>query len=635
MVLPILSFFCLFTFYSENFDPNQAELENQNDRVTQVQKAPKSIEEIDNLNNHAFSLKGNYPDSLYIYANITLEASQKIGYQKGIAHSYTNFGVYHYQKSNHGQSVENYLKAKDIFTKEKLFNKSASTSNNIGLVYFRERDFEKALAYHQEAIDMADENESLSNIANYKLNKAMVLANLKSFEEALPTYYEAIRDLEKSGESAYISNAYLNLGNQFGANGKIDSVKKYFDKGLIAAIESSEFEALAYAYTSQIKYYVVTENPKEALKFAEKSLTNALKSGSVFNISDAYHTVAALQEDTGDIKGALSSLRNHYTYKDSLRRKEQTLEIARIEATKKIESEKAIFDLELQNKEQSNKQKALIIGQLIFLICAIVILFILVAKNLSKSKVRNQLLHQKNKEIATLAKNLKSLNNHQNQIFGVIGHDLKGPVNSLITVTELLTEKQLNIEELSEIMPHLNNEIRRAGVTLENLLHWALSQKEGESIQHEWFQLKSLFLEVVDSLLYAIDHKKLKINLDIDDEIMLYADKQMVEISFRNLIANAIKFTNEEGSISCIARTENDIVKISIEDNGVGIDPETLEKLNKNELVSNFGTDNEKGTGLGLALCKGYVEKNNGSLVIESEVGKGTKIKVSFEYKEV
>lgn len=631
MALSTLSLFCLLTINFTVFDSRNPIEENTPEKTLQEIKNPQSIEEIDSLNNHAFSLKGSFPDSLFLYATITLEASRKIDYQKGIAHSLSNFGVYHYQKSNHGQALDNYLKAKDIFTKEKLFNKSASTSNNIGLVYFREKDYKKALEYHQEAIEMADENESITNVANYKLNKALALNKLNSFEDALPTYFEAIRDLEKTGENIYIANAYLNLGNQFGANGKLDSVKKYFDKGLELAEKTTDSEILSFAYTSQIKYYVVTAKPKEALHFAEKSLSNALKSGSISTIADAYHTIAGLQEDSGNEKGALENIRNHYIYKDSLRRNEQTLEIGRIEAQKNLETEKALFDLELENNQKSNQQKALIISQLIFLIFAIVGLFIFVSKNLKKSKEKNLLLYNKNTEIAKLAENLKQLNNHQNQIFGIIGHDLKGPINSLITVTEMIADNDLSQEELNEIMPHMNNEIRRAGLTLENLLHWALSQKEGESIHPDIFNLKKLIIEIISSLQYAIDHKQLSVNLDIPEELNLYADQQMIEISIRNLIANAIKFTKKKGAIACKAYSENNQTLIIIEDNGTGIDSETLQKLNQNQLISNFGTNKEKGTGLGLALCKGYIEKNKGTLEIKSKPGVGTKVKLIFE----
>jgi len=631
MTLSNFFLFCFHSFYLFNFTSPEILIEQQEDVLLQEIKKPKSIEEIDAMNNHAFSLKGSYPDSLLLFASISLEASQKSNYQKGIAHSYTNYGVYHYQKANHGQAVEFYLKANDIYIKEKLLNKSASTSNNIGSVYYREKDFQKALEYHQKAIDISDENESLTNLANYKLNKATALSKLKSFEEALPTYFEAIRDLEKSGENVYIATGYLNLGNQFGAHAEFDSVKKYFDKGLETAEKTTDFEILSYAYTSQIRYYTAIEKPRDALKYAERSLKNSLTSGSNYNISEAYFAVAGLQEATGDIKGALENLKNHYMYKDSLRENEQTLQIARLEAQKSIEKEKALFDLELKNKEESNQQKALIIAQLIFLVITVVVLFFLVSKNLRKSKERNQILSVKNQEIEELAANLKSLNTHQNQIFSIIGHDLRGPVNSLIAVTDLISEKQLDQVELEEIIPSLSSEIKRAGITLENLLHWALSQREGQSILPIDFNLKHLFEEIIASLQYAIDRKKLQIKLQIPHEIELHADKQMIEISLRNLISNAIKFTKKNGSISCIAKIENNKILILIEDTGTGIDSKTLAKLNQNILISNFGTQNEKGTGLGLALCKGYIEKNRGTIEISSEVGVGTKVLLRFE----
>ncbi|SNS69456.1 Signal transduction histidine kinase [Belliella buryatensis] len=590
----------------------------------------KTEEAIDELNNRAFNLRGSYPDSLLIYAAKTLEASQNLNYQLGIAQSYTNFGVYHYQKSNNGTAIDYYLKAKEIYDQLKLTSKSASTSNNIGLIYFREKDYKKALEYHQEAIDLTEKEDNFLNRANYKLNKALAVNFVDSFDQALPIYYEAIRDLEQTNDYGYLSNAYLNLGNRFGANGKLDSVKKYFDKGLMMAQKTDDFEALSYAYTSQIKYYVATDNPDEALDFAEKSLSNALKSGVISNISDAYNTISQLQESLGNVQGALDNLKNHYTYKDSLRQKEQTLEIARIEGNKLLEREKAIFDLELKTKEKSNQQKLLIIGLLFILFLISIILFIMVNRNLNKSKKQYQLLKTKNEEIRMLAMNLKRMNEHQNQIFSIIGHDLTGPVKSLVAVAELINEKQLDSEDLSEIMPHLSMEIKRAGITLENLLHWSISQKEGENINPEHFNLKLLFNEITNSLQYAIDHKQHQIKIEVDDSLMLYADKQMIQIALRNILSNAIKFTNKGGLISCSANVTHDKMMICIEDNGIGISEINLAKLEENNLVSSFGTNQEKGTGLGIALCKRYVEKNNGEMEIQSKVNQGTIICLSF-----
>lgn len=589
-----------------------------------------SKEAIDELNDYAFNLKGSYPDSLLIYATNTLKASQELNYQLGIAQSYTNFGVYHYQKSNNGTAIDYYLKAKEIYDQLQLTSKSASTSNNIGLIYFREKDYKKALEYHQQAIDLTEKEDNFLNRANYKLNKALAVNFVESFDQALPIYYEAIRDLEQTNDYGYLSNAYLNLGNRFGANGNLDSVKKYFDKGLRFAEMTTDFESLSYAYSSQIKYYVATDNPKEALSFAEKSLSNALKSGVISNISDAYITVSQLQESLGNINDALENLKNHYTYKDSLRQKEQTLEIARIEGNKLLEREKAIFDLELKTKEKSNQQKLLIIALLFVLFLTSVILFIMVKRNLNKSKKQYQLLKAKNKEIKELVKSLKSMNEHQNQIFSIIGHDLSGPVKSLEAVMELINEKQLDSDDLSEIMPHLSLEIKRAGITLENLLHWAISQKEGENINPDHFNLKLLFDEITNSLQYAIDHKKHQVNIEVNNSLKLYADKQMIQIALRNILSNAIKFTKKEGLIACTAKVDRDKIKICIEDNGIGISAANLAKLEENNLVSSFGTNQEKGTGLGIALCKRYVEKNNGQMEISSKVNQGTKICLSF-----
>lgn len=219
---------------------------------------------------------------------------------------------------------------------------------------------------------------------------------------------------------------------------------------------------------------------------------------------------------------------------------------------------------------------------------------------------------------------LQKLNSLKDRLFSIIAHDLRGPLHNLQEVLSLVNANLLSEEERESLMQDLSRSVDQSVGLMENLLSWANSQQKGESIKRESFNLNDLLLEVLHSINALLEKKSLKVTLDMDQSALVLADKEMIKIVLRNLISNAVKFSNESTIISISARPGKKGLEIAVSDEGIGMSAEVLRKLFSLDLRSRRGTSNEEGSGLGLMLCKDFIEKNSGSLNVKSEEGKGS-----------
>ena len=239
----------------------------------------------------------------------------------------------------------------------------------------------------------------------------------------------------------------------------------------------------------------------------------------------------------------------------------------------------------------------------------------------------NKRLKKESKVREEKEKLLKEANATKDKFFSIIAHDLKTPFNSLLGFSEILVEEinGNNFENIKKYTQHIYDILIQSYALLNNLLDWSLSQTGGMKFKPEKINFNEISNELIDYLKNIAQNKKLVINSNINDNLELIADKNMLTTIIRNLVSNAIKYSSQGGEITISASTDNKETRISVKDTGIGINAEDLEKLFKiEESISTKGTENEKGTGLGLILCKEFLEKHNGKIWAESKFGKGT-----------
>ncbi len=219
---------------------------------------------------------------------------------------------------------------------------------------------------------------------------------------------------------------------------------------------------------------------------------------------------------------------------------------------------------------------------------------------------------------------LQQLNDLKNKLFSIIAHDLRNPILSLKEIMNLLNEGVITEDELKNYLPIISKNITSTSSLLENLLNWSRSQLKGERIHATSFDIKTATVIQVQLLERAALKKKIHIQNNVSGEHMVYADRDMVELVIRNLLNNAIKYCKENDRIEINSCKENNRVKICIKDTGIGIAEENINQLFGMNNFSTSGTNNETGTGLGLLLCREFIEKNKGIIWVESKLGLGS-----------
>ncbi len=223
--------------------------------------------------------------------------------------------------------------------------------------------------------------------------------------------------------------------------------------------------------------------------------------------------------------------------------------------------------------------------------------------------------------------NLRESNKTKDKFFSIIAHDLRGPFNTMLGFSEILNKKfdKYSTIEKKKILCIINEDLQNTYKLLENLLYWSRSQRGIVDFKPETINLYLLSEESIELLSQTAENKSIKLINQIPEKIYIYADIDMLSTIIRNLISNAIKFTNTGGEIVIKAEYNYKLTKITVSDNGCGISKDIQLKLfDISESISTKGTKNETGTGLGLILCKEFVEKHGGNIWVESEVGQGS-----------
>jgi len=245
---------------------------------------------------------------------------------------------------------------------------------------------------------------------------------------------------------------------------------------------------------------------------------------------------------------------------------------------------------------------------------------ICVSRNISDRKKIEKEIKDKNQE-------LLKLNSEREKFFSIIAHDLKSPFQGLIGSSEILADQYNSLSEKEKLafIDGIKILSRNSYLLLENLLEWTMLQTGNMSFNKEFFNLLVELHPTLSLLKQTASNKNIELNYEIDNMLFINADKIMLSTIIRNLVSNSIKFTNRNGLINLIVEKVDHSIKFSIIDNGIGIEKENLDKLfTLDKSYLHKGTDNEKGTGLGLILCKEMIEKHCGSIHVSSEVGKGT-----------
>jgi signal transduction histidine kinase len=269
--------------------------------------------------------------------------------------------------------------------------------------------------------------------------------------------------------------------------------------------------------------------------------------------------------------------------------------------------------------------RQMVVLEIVLLAVALAYRYNLLKKEIAQKDLEH--LHQIEKTIhlKTQTDNLESLNQAKDKLFSIIGHDLRSPINSLQGALYLLNNETINQEQFLEISKKLQKNVESLQFTFDNLFQWAYSQMGGIKTHIERINLNQIIQQNIAFLQGNANYKNIQIRNEIPDELWAKADADQISLVVRNLINNAIKFTPTNGHITLKAQQNSGSVDVSITDTGVGMSPDLVAQVfNRHTITTSRGTAGEKGTGLGLLLCKEMIENNHGIIWVNSAENQGS-----------
>ncbi|MCK9211055.1 MAG: tetratricopeptide repeat-containing sensor histidine kinase [Ignavibacteriaceae bacterium] len=388
---------------------------------------------------------------------------------------------------------------------------------------------------------------------------------------------------------------------------------------------------IARAYKGLGQRFLLGNNLIEAQENFEKSVVIGEKSSIKFILRDAFANLAEIYERQGKTDKALAAMKQYNEY--NLQIENEGMQKRLLDLKNKSEYDKYRRSLDVQ-KYENEKQKiylAVTISAILFLLIIAIILF----RMNNKRKKINLLLQEKNlliegqsKEIKLKNVELLELNEAKEKLFSIIAHDLRSPFNTLINIAIMLKEDyhEFSDDERLEYITAFEETAIKTFELVENLLNLSASRTGRISFNPVIVETAKIADKIINLCIPQANKKEIKLLNTIDKNSTAFVDPSMLEIIIRNLMNNAIKYCKTGGRVELSAYKEDQKLFIAVHDNGIGMDDATQENIfNINVIHSKMGTGGERGTGLGLGLCKEFVEKNGGRIWVESELDKGSK----------
>ncbi len=613
----------------------------------------------------------------------TISIRKELNDARQLASTYNEIGTLYAQQGMLADALKNYLNSLKIRQEENLTTDMSRSLVNIGITYRQLKSHQNALKYFNQALSItSDELDPIGKSYIY-IHLGNTYMDLKNPTEAIVNYAEAIEFRKKVGNEQLISQAMRNLAVAYAENNQFAKANSMFDGALEIAQQKNDektqadifnelgnlslkeekliqainyFEKASTIYGSnfnlerrglcirkigetQLKlkdYAKAIDNLTLALTLAQSTENFKLKELTLLALYDYYNK-------TGQPTEALSYYKMHIAVRDSLNKQVQQeaiwqasldLELnKKAEEIKQIEGEVETLRTEAQLKTLQLEQQTLFRNFLVVISLFILVIAIGSVYSYIVIRRKNTTLNLANDKLALSESELKKLVQTKDKLFSIIAHDLRSPFTALVGLTEVLATDSASMDQAKrdEIGEIIHGSSTKLLSLIDNLLHWSRSQTGKITINPQKININSLTHDVTSVLQLQATPKNIELINETPNNIHIEADYNTMSTVMRNLISNAIKFTEPNGKVTIAASQSISDTTISVTDSGVGISPENQEKLFKLEhSYSTKGTSNETGTGLGLVVCKEFVEQNNGTITVTSSLKEGTTFYVTF-----
>jgi signal transduction histidine kinase len=575
------------------------------------------------------SIQGDFASAIK-YNNLALNIYYQLKDSSGIAIAYNNLGTNYTSLGKFDESYFYHTQSYRIALnsdKEKL--QQAISLHNIGGVFKDLGQYDKAIDYLNLSLKISREIKDLEGEPYHYNEMGDIYIRKKLYDSALIALQLSLRYTRerKLSINELEPTVILNIAKTYRLLNNNALARTYYDSAFVTFKKNDNQYGIAQIDLGR-GLVLMTENKfADAQKLLEKSAETAHRLNAWTLEIECYENLSKLLEESGDYKKSLIYIKQQHQLKDSLFSQGMQAKLlqdqVRFETASKEEQIKALTKMEQLRKSEVKKQE-LISNILVVAIALTGILLFTVYRSGQRRIKINKLLLEHQEEIKKRSVELEQLNKVKDKFFSIISHDLRSPMNALSGILDLMDKDKISPEEFKRLNKELRVQFNHTKTLINNLLDWTLLQMDKLKIQFEKIDLNQL-AESNIKLLTSLHLKEIKINNLIGSSLFALGDSNMINLVLRNLLTNAIKFSEAGHTIEIDAKEDADNYILSVKDQGVGISPEVQKLLfEKTTGYSTRGTANEKGTGLGLILCKEFVERNGGRIWLESSLGKGS-----------
>ncbi|MEP0293794.1 MAG: tetratricopeptide repeat-containing sensor histidine kinase [Reichenbachiella sp.] len=566
-------------------------------------------------------------DSALLNLEQALHLFEELNNRRGIGQTYRSLGTCYFFLNNFYKSLEYSHKSLSILEELGLKEEIANILTNIGSLHSIQYNPKEALDYYTKALNIFEE-------LGIKFKRAVCLYNISDMHIRIGSYSDALDNLEKSmvileelNLKTMIPSGLNNLGNIKKLQKDYTEALTYYNRSL------NQSESLGLKGTAcdnligLAEVHYALKNFNKAEEYGIRGLALADEMSILERQKQIHAVLSKIYEVKKDYKKAYTFHKQFKILSDSLFNEENIKKLAGLEYQYEFDQEKQAILLEQQKKDvlqaEAFRRQKLVRNAFIYGFVLVLLLVLAIMYNLIQKQKAN--------------KKLTALNKSKDDIFSIVAHDLRAPVGNIKAFIELILSNQKNYDhqETMTIMARLGTQSASVFNILENLFAWANSQRQNIVLNASSQPLNHAIESNINLLKDSAKAKNISITNKVNSELAAFYDLMLISTVVRNLLANAVKFTHENGEIIINAEEVEQYVQVSITDSGVGIDPKKVKSIFDPEVYeTTLGTNSERGSGLGLKLSHEFVTKHNGKIWVESEVDKGSKFVFTLPREE-
>lgn len=589
--------------------------------------------------NDYFNAIDNYKTSrdLYLKINDTL----------GVAKVSNSIGLIEIKRGNYVIGLQNSLSAISIFEKQSLKDELSAAYNNLAEAYYKTHQIDKAIEFNFKALEVRKQIQDKDGIKASTKNIAELYSILKEHRKSIEYYEKALDILNPKTDQELRGEILPKLGSEYLRFKEYDKASEYLIEGLMYNRKQENTEGILRALNAIGNLNIQKKRLKLAQSQLNEAYTIAQKTNNKKELLENYKLHIALDSTRGYFQNAFFWQNKFYSLRDSLTKIDQPVFPKDVDPLNLIENNTVSQNQSGTTKPQTTESTSFLANNpwlLYALIGALALLLALLLFSLYKTKSykdeldkqKDRLAQEKIRTDAILEQthHLEEVNQVKDKLFSIVSHDLKDSISSIKAFLDLLKEDSISKDEFYELIPELSENANNASSLLFNLLNWSKSQMQNLEPKPELFNIQDVFHSKIALVEQKVEDKRI-ILIDESQRDFVYADRSMIEIVIQNLITNAVKFSRKGDVITISNQDVNGKALICVEDTGVGIAKDNIDKLfaaHKN--FTTAGTKNEKGTGLGLTIAKDLVELNHGKIWVESTENVGSKFFVELPKAE-